>query len=667
MKKVIIILLTVFVFGCSKEDSSDNQPSINKAIISTEKNNLKDAEIAFINVDNLTLVKDSYNSNLGEISLKLFKVNDSTLTFVVPTNIDSGKYELSTDFSNNSLQFDISTEELSSSSTEIMSNFIGNYEEDIDNTIEQFGNNNVPQELLTAKAKIQQAASDFENLSEQDKIVAAKFIQNNSEGFKEFENELDEMLNNDNSTSKKNNRFNKSNLNCNTGCIFAQGVKILGSAALIKLSAPVGVIAGLVIGIDVGLSYLTGKRSYLLSKLKLALGKAFNIAYFAQNNLADVTFEKTDEFVSDLTNFKKSSSERVKFQNETPISIKIKPYYRTLNIEDKEHPNGNISTFVSLYSKFKTIWDNKLASKFGQLPTFNDNEEQKFADELSQFTIQISDNSENVSVSDITGTVEDFKVTFTNNTDTEQNFSFDIIFNDDGIIAKKSIEAILSIKIYNYKLQIGNYNPDYTQISPLKTLENGDAITIPNYMTQMVRLTLDDVPVPVGQFGLGWTGITFGEIPSSNNDINNPDYSVTVRDSENNRNVSFKLNVTLTNQSYRRFIGGTINADGGSNGTPNGTPRTITINNDKSYSVKYNDGSDAVSGTLSFIDVISESHNSCSTYTDTRKKVGCIRLSSGSSGLFLWFPEYIYLFEDGSLGANSFYGCNDRPQTWHLN
>lgn len=660
MKKAILILLTIFVFACSKDDSS----VINNAVISTEKSNLKDAEIGFINVENFTLAKDSYNSNLGEISLKLFKVNDSTLTFVVPTNIISGKYELSTGFSSNSLEFDISTKELTSTPTEIMSNFIGNYEEDIDNTIEQFGNINVPQELLTAKTKIKEAVSNFENLSEQDKVIAAKFIQNNSEGFSEFEETINEIINN---KSGKSSKFISKTNKCDTGCIFAQGVKILGSAALVKLSAPVGVIAGLVIGIDVGLSYLTGKRSYLLSKLKLALGKAFNIAYFAQNHLADVTFEKTDEFVTDLTNFKKSSSERVKFQNESPISIKIKPYYRTLNIEDKDHPNGNVSTFVSLYSKFKTTWDNKLASKFGQLPTFNDNLEQKFANELSQFTIEIIDNSENVSVSEITGTVEDFKVTFINNSDTEQDFSFDIIFNDDGIIAKKSIEANLSIKTYNYKLQIGNYNPDYTLISPLKTLENGDALTVPNYMTQMVRLTLDDIPVPVGQFALGWTQVTFGETPNSNDDIYNPEYTVTIRDSENNRNVSFVLNVTLTNESYRRFIGGTISADSGSYGTPNGTPLTITINNDKSYNVKYNDGSDGGSGTLSFVDVISESHNSCTTYTDTRKKVGCIRLSSGLSGLSSWFPEYIYFFEDGTLGANSFYGCNDRHQTWHLN
>lgn len=439
MKKTILILLTVFVFACSKDDSS----VINNAVISTEKSNLKDAEIGFINVENFTLVKDSYNSNLGEISLKLYKVNDSTLTFVVPTNIASGKYELTTDFSNNSLQFDISTEELTSSPVVIMSNFLGNYEEDIDNTIGLFGNNNIPQELLTAKIKVKEAVSNFENLSEQDKVIAAKFIQNNSEGFSEFEETINEIINNKSGKSSK--IINKIN-RCDTGCIFAQGVKILGSAALVKLSAPVGIITGLVIGIDVGLSYLTGKRSYLLSKLKLALGKAFNIAYFAQNNLADVTFEKTDEFVTDLTNFKKSSSERVKFQNESPVSIKIKPYYRTLNIEDKDHPNGNVSTFVSLYSKFKITWDNKLASEFGEFPTFNDNVEQKFANELSQFTIKITDNSENVSVSDITGTVEDFKVTFTNNTDTEQDFSFDIIFNDDGIIAQKSIEANISTK-----------------------------------------------------------------------------------------------------------------------------------------------------------------------------------------------------------------------------
>lgn len=226
----------------------------------------------------------------------------------------------------------------------------------------------------------------------------------------------------------------------------------------------------------------------------------------------------------------------------------------------------------------------------------------------------------------------------------------------------ESVEYTLKVAPLNYKLQIGDYHPDYSLISVQNTLSYGESVTLPNYMTQMVRLTLDDVPVKVGQYALDWTQFTFGDTPTSSEEISVKDYEVTLWDATHGKSVTIKLDVTLTNQAFARIVNQTIVSDRGSYGEPGGFPITITFSADGTYTKTYHDGSSAGSGTYGFVSVIAPSNQPCTTYTITTPKSGCIYLPAESQNVFI--PNYIYVYENNTLGANSFYGCMDRYETW---
>ena len=433
-KILILSFLTFFLLnGCGGDDNEPEiiEEEIKEAIISAENINLKDAQIGTIIVENFTLNQNTYNSKLGNLDLVLSRIDDATLSFIVPVDIESGKYNLALDFAENTIDFNITKTELLDTPINVLNNFVGDYVEEINNTIDLFSQANISQDLSTIKANIDSAINDFNNLSDAEKIVAAKFIENNSAILDELASSLGQE---DLIYSGKGNGKLK---NCDASCFFFNASKVLGAAALTKVSATAGVIVGITVGIEVGLSILAGKKSILLSKVAVLLYEMFGIAYFAQNYLSETTFIAIDNFIR---NFKGTNIKASEIANKTSLAFSIKPTYRTLNIEDENSSDNVVSTVVSAYLKLKNVWDNNFTSTNGEIPSFNDNEEQKVAKELSQFSLKITANSENVEVSEISGTAEEFSAVFTNKTDIKQDFSFDVIFMEGDITATTTID-----------------------------------------------------------------------------------------------------------------------------------------------------------------------------------------------------------------------------------
>ena len=256
------------------------------------------------------------------------------------------------------------------------------------------------------------------------------------------------------------------------------------------------------------------------------------------------------------------------------------------------------------------------------------------------------------------------KVVATTTATTDQSFTYDLSYTNSGFSPglTKQVSARVVVATYNYGLQIGDYNTNYDLIRVQATLVNGQAVTLPNYMTQMVRLTLDGVPVKTGPYNLPWHQVAFGTAPVSGAASTNATYPVTLYDATNQRSATVSLNVTLTNQAYTRIAGQTITCDYQRNGRSVLGAITIRFATEGTYTKTYADGSNAGGGKYSFVSTIAPSHELCSTYTITKGKVGCIYLPSESSNVFI--PDYMYVYEDGTLGANSFYGCTDRGENW---
>lgn len=247
---------------------------------------------------------------------------------------------------------------------------------------------------------------------------------------------------------------------------------------------------------------------------------------------------------------------------------------------------------------------------------------------------------------------------------TDQNVTYDLSYTNSDFSTglTKRISAKVTVATYNYGLQIGDYNTNYDLIKVQATLVNGQAVTLPNFMTQMVRLTLDGVPVKTGTLNLPWSQFSFGTAPTSGAAITNATYPVTLYDATNQRSATVNLNVTLINQAYTRIAGKTLTCDYQRNGRSGLGAITIRFANDGTYTKTYADGTNAGKGSYSFVSTIAPSNELCSTYTITQGKVGCISLPGESSNVFI--PNYMYIYEDGTLSANSFYACTDRGESW---
>ncbi|KOY51796.1 Ig-like domain-containing protein [Polaribacter dokdonensis] len=432
--KYLALFFLIFLNGCGSSSDDEILDPIDEVIakITSNKLNLNDTEIATIIVSDFTLDQELYNATFGNFDIVLKKKANNKLNFLVPPNMESGSYQLEVDFSSNSLEFNVTKTILQDTPENTIVSFAGSFETDIENTIALFSQGNIPPQLLSAKDDIQKAISELNSLGDEDKIIAAKFIKNNSLEINELESLLSQqdILYSPKSQSKL----------CNTPqCYFAYGAKVFIAVTLLEAGGTIAVIGAIIVGVDAIVSLIRGKQSILVSKAKKVAEEALNITLFWRDKLLDVVFDKANNSI-----FNKSKNQNDnEIENKTEVTFKIKPSKRTLDAEDANSSEDFVNDFVAAYLSLKNFWNENFANSLGAFPDFNDNEEQTFADELSQFSIAIATNSDNVEVSDISGNVEEFSATFTNKTDLKQDFSLDVIFAETNVEAKTSIDLII--------------------------------------------------------------------------------------------------------------------------------------------------------------------------------------------------------------------------------
>ena len=313
--KIFAFFTLLFINGCGKDDGDEiiDEPIVeNKVTITTDNLELKDAQIGTINVTDYYLNQNNYNAKFGDEDIVLAKINSSKLSFVVPPNIETGTYKLSIDFSSNSLNFKVAKTTLTETPENVIANFAGNYEDDINETIALFTQENTPPGLLAIKDDIDKAILELNSLSENDKIIAAKFIENNTAQLNQLESILaEENLEYEGKTINK---------KCNSpSCYFAYGVKVLAAVVLVEIGTTAAIVGAVVVGIDAIVSLFRGKNSILMTKVKKVVSEGLRIVYWPQNYLADTTFDFID---NKIVNFKTSNSKSNKIDNKQLFHLK---------------------------------------------------------------------------------------------------------------------------------------------------------------------------------------------------------------------------------------------------------------------------------------------------------------------------------------------------------
>src|SRR5690606_23778183 len=88
---VLFIFVSTFFIQCSKDDDPKESEVVEVSDdITADKNTVSPLEIVQLTSEN-PLLADIYEANLGNVSLKLAKVDDNTLILVVPPDVQSGK------------------------------------------------------------------------------------------------------------------------------------------------------------------------------------------------------------------------------------------------------------------------------------------------------------------------------------------------------------------------------------------------------------------------------------------------------------------------------------------------------------------------------------------------------------------------------------------------
>jgi uncharacterized protein (TIGR02145 family) len=301
----------------------------------------------------------------------------------------------------------------------------------------------LPPELASAKDSMNQALVSFNNLSPNEKMITAIFLQNNQKYIDDLKNSITGYY-----SGKKSSLEQLADLTN-----FQQGIIVITSTIAALTAAYFGAAPAAIVGVSLVAAesiyrLFTGKMSPPMALAKKVLVEIFKFCVTPMNYFFDFAYDIILKEFKNFTNKKLLDKKTTYSLNaDEIITFKIKPSFRSLEAGDVNSTNTIISGFVTAYNKISSLWTDYIANKFGNLPSNTPNTEQQFADILSKFSINITTNSANVSSSPLSGNASSFTTKFTTTETTDQNFTFEVIYSDMGITAKKSIDAILSASL----------------------------------------------------------------------------------------------------------------------------------------------------------------------------------------------------------------------------
>ncbi|GGW77230.1 hypothetical protein [Salegentibacter mishustinae] len=651
--KLILAMVLFINLGCSTDspDSTPSNPTENPSSSENPSNppltgtSVKTSEIINIEV-NINLNSDEYQGTFGSRDVNLVKVDENHLMVMVPSDMEEGISTLKVSGLDIEKHYDISQLRLNSSESVT-------FEELLTVATGEISGFDVSPESQYVSGYWSELKKAFDDASSEEQFQAAAFYQANKEM-------IDGLLRDDYTRQSE------------------------SEMALLRKHG----IAVAALGIGVGMA-VAGFPNPII----MGIGAAVAItAWFKAkdylDHLANLAIKKVNVVINDLdSDLSRQAVSRLEFTHEVGETLNFAIKQRSLNSQDQDSGNENIQTFfkdLNLFNSFVTRLNK--AIRYINENVFLSDKDEVDEGELGESPIEtvtagmeiyekmeFSVGSDKVEIAEISfdgGLKLKLKIKDVDNLsqdyiDTELNYSYSDDFND----LSGFFEIRVNKETANYKLQIGKYE-GYSNPVVIHTLENGDDLTLPNYMTHLVRLTLDDVPVLVGNGSeTGWTGSdVIGYYPESNEDINIENYGITVYDATNNKEVTISVNLTLKNYGYNRFVNNSITIDYGSHGEAEGKPKNIFFYPDGTYKYVSNDGSSSHDGTYNFVGIHSSASNiQCQEYQTTDFINSVIQLSGGSDSYYRYrYPKYIMLYEDGTLHTRQSANCQNRPFTWHL-
>lgn len=627
----LFAVMTVFILnGCSDDDDKSG-PTI-------EENGGDAYRLQIITIETgVSLGNEEYQGTFNGDLVTLVRVEDDKLVFVIPPDAPFGNSDLViTGLNNTKIRYNVLEQVLSESPEATMSGFITNLE----NFAQVYSES---PDALEIQQSISSFVSVFENANSEQKTEMAKAYLAN----KDF---IDSVFT---GTAERITQDQISLIKKHSLAVGIAGV----SAAGAWLAKPYGYHTAVLVTIAAVSTY--SARSLLY--------EIWDVSWNTITAQVNSIFDRPEApFIANRA----ENEDAISLSDDVETLLGFSLIGRTFDQGDSGSSNSYVQTFFNSLSQINTtktkvndiitwINNNIPFADFGllELDTLDENapETNVAVDSSIMNNLSFSVNHPNLQLVNatinnngqlavkvkITGTPQETPVISTLNYTYQDEFS-----NFSGSFPIEVSEE----EQYNYQIQIGagNYAGD-EEPTPQQTISQGGNLSLPNYMRQYVRLLLDGEPVLSGNLGLAWTPVDFGTVPVSAQPVYEPNYTFDIYDSTNNRNVTFHLDLTLTNDAYGQLVGNTLKINGN---------RLVTFNADGTCtSVWESTGQPVTSGPTSYQwqgGSYSQSFQNCLNGDFiTTKVIGVIYLPQNSATV----PSYILIEEGGTFRANSYYGC----------
>ena len=430
MKKALLILMSIIIFGCSKDDNSPTEPI--EQNLTVESNNVKTFEVVSVAVNNLELTNNTYQATFGNSEITLVKFDDNTLIFSVP-EIGQGTYTLS--LSLGTIEFNV-TETQVSNTDEIIQNVFDNFSTNIGNL-----DNSDPfiaNEITEAESYNTEVLALYNSLNAEQKRQTAMFYEANKEVFKNFKNDIALNLNGPTTLSRipQSECFSDYNLKKEFYSCTAEN---LGNSAIALKNSSKEFLQILALA---GASAYLAPASFGLSAVGTFLGLG-TAAYIFMTEVRPPFIQ----FYSSLKAFVFSnwiltqatfSVVADEFASESEASLNVTPDFRSMNSNDSG-VSQETSFFINSLNTLNAYW-NQLTALFGNTISYQDTSENvDFDDNTDQITITNISNS-NVELVSVNGQ----NVIFKSLSGNDETFSYDVQISKEGFTEISSKTASIT-------------------------------------------------------------------------------------------------------------------------------------------------------------------------------------------------------------------------------
>ena len=181
----LLFLIIVNLYGCDKSSENpapDSDPQL--GIISVSNTSVLEGEVVQINVGDTLLSNDIYEGLLGDKQVELMRETDSTLIFIVPIGLGQGSFDLNADLASNKLTFQISTILLPDTPDNIVKSIVDSSMVDLNDALTSGLLSTENYNAITNN--LENYSSQFNNLSEDEKIEVATIIEANRKYLEEL-------------------------------------------------------------------------------------------------------------------------------------------------------------------------------------------------------------------------------------------------------------------------------------------------------------------------------------------------------------------------------------------------------------------------------------------------------------------------------------------------